>query len=140
MNIPAVSQTKPICIVVSKKLFFFKKKKIRTQYWLWHPCCFFELHQKIKQKNTLNVVNITDTILVQIKMWNVYRRRRVRTHSNGNNSHDSLSKVSLKVLCFVHDFTHKNYTLKYFVYMKMKYKYGNVKRHGTDIYKTVYTS
>lgn len=108
MNIPAVSQTKPICIVVSKKLFFFKKKKkIRAQYWLWHPCCFFELHQKIKQKNTLNVVNITDTILVQIKMWNVYRRRRVRTHSNGNNSHDSLSKVSLKVLCFVHDFTHK---------------------------------
>ena len=106
MNIPAVSQTKPICIVVSEKLFFSQKKNQDAILTL-ASMLLFRAAPKNQTKNTFNVVNITDTILVQIKMWNVYRRRRVRTHSNGNNSHDSLSKVSLKVLCFVHDFTHK---------------------------------
>lgn len=99
MNIAAVSQTKPICIVVSEKKK--NQKAIST------PCLFLELHQK-KNKQKIHLISWTLLpISVQIEMWNMYIRRRVRTHSNGNNSNDYLSKVSLEVLCVVHDFTHK---------------------------------
>jgi len=106
MNIPAVSYTNQTNLHSGFWEIVFLQKKSECNIDSGIHVVFFELHHKIKQKIHLMSWTLLP-ILVQIKMWNVYIRRRVRTHSNGNNSHDSLSKVSLKVLCFVHDFTHK---------------------------------